>query len=58
VEAEYRVVANAVAECVWLQQLLHELGIYNDKVTIVYCDNVSACLHGKQSSSSQKNQAY
>jgi hypothetical protein len=35
-------VANAVAKCVWLQQLLSELGIHNDKATIVYWDNVSA----------------
>ena len=41
-EAEYRGVANAVAECVWLRQLLLELGCSIDKATIVYCDNISA----------------
>jgi hypothetical protein len=41
-EAEYRVVANAVAECSWLRQLLLELSCPVDKATIVYCDNVSA----------------
>ncbi|WVZ66178.1 hypothetical protein U9M48_015440 [Paspalum notatum var. saurae] len=41
-EAEYRGVANAVAECVWLRQLLLELGCTINKATIVYCDNVSA----------------
>nr|XP_020153304.1 uncharacterized mitochondrial protein AtMg00810-like [Aegilops tauschii subsp. strangulata] len=41
-EAEYRVVANAVAECSWLRQLLQELLLDVLKATIVYCDNVSA----------------
>ena len=41
-EAEYRVVANAVAECSWLRQLLQELLLDVPKATIVYCDNVSA----------------
>ncbi|SPT15711.1 unnamed protein product [Triticum aestivum] len=41
-EAEYRAVANVVAECSWLRQLLHELSCPVDKATIVYCDNVSA----------------
>nr|XP_040246192.1 uncharacterized mitochondrial protein AtMg00810-like [Aegilops tauschii subsp. strangulata] len=39
-EAEYRAVANVVAECSWLRQLLHELLSPVDKATIVYCDNV------------------
>ena len=41
-EAEYRAVANAVADCVWLRQLLHELGGSPPKATIVFCDNISA----------------
>ena len=41
-EAEYRAVANVVAECSWLRQLLHELLSPVDKATIVSCDNVSA----------------
>jgi hypothetical protein len=41
-EAEYRAVANAVAECSWLRQLLQELHCPVPKATIVYCDNVSA----------------
>nr|XP_040254971.1 uncharacterized mitochondrial protein AtMg00810-like [Aegilops tauschii subsp. strangulata] len=44
-EAEYRAMANAVAECSWLRQLLQELLLDVPKATIVYCDNVSAvCL--------------
>jgi hypothetical protein len=34
-EAEYRAVANAVAECSWLRQLLLELSCPVDKATIV-----------------------
>jgi hypothetical protein len=41
-EAEYRGVANAVAECVWLRQLLGELLCPINKATLVYCDNISA----------------
>jgi hypothetical protein len=41
-EAEYRVVAHAVAECCWLRQLLQELHIPIARATVVYCDNVSA----------------
>ena len=41
-EAEYRAVANAVAECSWLRQLLQELHLGVAKATVVYCDNVSA----------------
>jgi hypothetical protein len=41
-EAEYRSVANAVAESCWLHQLLGELHVAVPKATIVYCDNISA----------------
>jgi hypothetical protein len=41
-EAEYRGVANAVAECSWLRHLLGELHSGVSKATIVFCDNVSA----------------
>ena len=41
-EAEYRGVANAVAETCWLRNLLRELHSPLGKATIVYCDNVSA----------------
>ena len=42
VEAEYRAVANAVAESVWLRQLLGELHQPPSRATVVYCDNISA----------------
>ena len=41
-EAEYRAVANAVAEASWLRQLLQELLSPLRRATLVYCDNVSA----------------
>ncbi|XP_022019527.1 uncharacterized mitochondrial protein AtMg00810-like [Helianthus annuus] len=41
-EAEYRGVANAVAEICWLRNLLLELHCPLSQATVVYCDNVSA----------------
>jgi hypothetical protein len=41
-EAEYRAVANGVAEACWLRQLLVELHNPLSRATLVYCDNVSA----------------
>ncbi|GKA85565.1 ribonuclease H-like domain-containing protein [Tanacetum coccineum] len=41
-EAEYRGVANAVAEACWLRNLLRELHTPLSSATRVYCDNVSA----------------
>jgi hypothetical protein len=41
-EAEYRAVANCVAESSWLRQLLHELHRPPTQATVIYCDNVSA----------------
>jgi hypothetical protein len=41
-EAEYRAVANGVAEASWLRQLLLELHQPLRRSTLVYCDNVSA----------------
>jgi hypothetical protein len=41
-KAEYRAVANAVAEATWLRQLLLELWSPLRHATLVYCDNISA----------------
>ncbi|MFS7996236.1 putative RNA-directed DNA polymerase [Helianthus anomalus] len=41
-EAEYRGVANAVAEATWLRNLLLELHLPLRKASVIYCDNVSA----------------
>jgi hypothetical protein len=40
-EAEYRVVANGVAEAAWLRQLLQELHNPLATSTLVFCDNVN-----------------
>ncbi|GKC85087.1 ribonuclease H-like domain-containing protein [Tanacetum coccineum] len=40
-EAEYRGVANDVAETCWLRNLLHELHTLVSSTTLVYCNNVS-----------------
>ncbi|GJX30743.1 ribonuclease H-like domain-containing protein, partial [Tanacetum coccineum] len=41
-KAEYRSVANAVAETAWVRNLLRELLVPLRTTTLVYCDNVSA----------------
>ncbi|GJW96927.1 ribonuclease H-like domain-containing protein, partial [Tanacetum coccineum] len=41
-EAEYRDVANVIAETAWLRNLLRELHSPLSTATLVYCDNVSA----------------
>ncbi|XP_071709347.1 uncharacterized mitochondrial protein AtMg00810-like [Rutidosis leptorrhynchoides] len=41
-EAEYRGVANAVAETCWIRNLLRELHCPITSATLVYCDNVSS----------------
>ncbi|GKC22910.1 ribonuclease H-like domain-containing protein [Tanacetum coccineum] len=41
-EAEYRGIANVVAETAWLRNLIKELHTLLLYVTLVYCDNVSA----------------
>ncbi|KAJ0583006.1 putative RNA-directed DNA polymerase [Helianthus annuus] len=41
-EAEYRGVANAVAETTWIRNLLFELHTPLTRASVVFCDNVSA----------------
>ncbi|XP_071695879.1 uncharacterized mitochondrial protein AtMg00810-like [Rutidosis leptorrhynchoides] len=41
-EAEYRGVANAVAETCWIRNLLRELHCPLTSATLVYCDNISS----------------
>jgi hypothetical protein len=40
-QAEYRAVANGVAEATWLRQLLHELQAPPSRCILIYCDNIS-----------------
>ena len=41
-EAEYRAIANAVAECSWLRHLLGELHCKVPTATVAFCDNISS----------------
>ncbi|WVZ57978.1 hypothetical protein U9M48_008300 [Paspalum notatum var. saurae] len=41
-EAEYRAIANAIAECSWLRHLLSELKFNLPKATVAFFDNISA----------------
>jgi len=41
-EAEYRAVAYTVAETIWIQKLLADIGILRSTPTCVMCDSISA----------------
>jgi histone deacetylase 1/2 len=41
-EAEYKAIANGTAEVTWLQSVLRELGIYQAKAHVLWCDNLGA----------------
>ncbi|GJU61792.1 putative RNA-directed DNA polymerase, partial [Tanacetum coccineum] len=41
-EAEYKALADTVAELTWLQALLNELGIRSSSTPILWCDNLGA----------------
>jgi histone deacetylase 1/2 len=41
-EAEYKSLANATAEIIWIEALLKELGIRTDRVPCLWCDNLGA----------------
>ena len=41
-EAEYKALANATAEIIWVQSMLKELGIKNTPAPCLWCDNLGA----------------
>jgi hypothetical protein len=41
-EAEYKALANATAEIMWLQSLLAELGLVKSRAASLWCDNLGA----------------
>jgi histone deacetylase 1/2 len=41
-EAEYKSLANATAEVMWVQTLLDELGMSQSKTAVLWCDNIGA----------------
>jgi hypothetical protein len=41
-EAEYKFVTNATAELIWVWSLLHELSISQDKLLVLWCNNIGA----------------
>jgi hypothetical protein len=41
-EAEYKSLANATAEVIWVQSLLKELGVPQSRVVCLWCDNIGA----------------
>jgi hypothetical protein len=41
-EAEYKALANATAEIMWIQTLLMELGIHVPRAAKLWCDNLGA----------------
>jgi len=41
-EAEYKAIANATAEVMWIQTLLHEIGVKSPNAAKLWCDNLGA----------------
>jgi histone deacetylase 1/2 len=46
-EAEYKALADATAEVIWLQVLLTELGVSQSRAACLWCDNIGATYLSK-----------
>lgn len=44
-EAEYKSLANATAEIIWVESLLNELGVKQHRISCLWCDNLGATYH-------------
>ena len=42
IEAEYKALANGAAEAIWVESLLKELGVSQQRVPVLWCDNLGA----------------
>lgn len=42
IESEYKEIANAIAELIWIKSLLLELGFPALKPVIIWCDNIGS----------------
>ena len=41
-EAEYKALANGAAEAIWVESLLKELGVMQQRTPVLWCDNLGA----------------
>lgn len=41
-EAEYKALANATAEVMWIMKLLNELKVFHPMTAVLWCDNIGA----------------
>ena len=41
-EVEYKALANATAEIIWVQSMLKELGVKSKQAPCLWCDNLGA----------------
>jgi histone deacetylase 1/2 len=41
-ESEYKALANATAELIWVQSLLRQLGVSQQRPPVLWCDNIGA----------------